>query len=197
MGRHIHNSLNMKQTGIAVLILMVAACGPDPDEIVKLENKKLTDLEPVEAVKVEEAMSRIRYESEIIAKGGALPVSSDSVTTDTTVSEPVAQAPQPAPSPTPRPTPASTPAPATTQGGVPHHIQLGAFISADGAKATAELWEKRGFPNVIHMENPNATTEYRYVVRLTGFQGYSAAYAESQRINTQFGVRSYPLQIRP
>lgn len=183
----------MKQTGIAVLLLMSVACGPDPDEIVKQENKKLTDLEPVEAVKVEEAMNRIRYESEIIAKGGVLPASADTLTADSVVAQPVAQEPQPAPTATPRP----TPAPTTTQGGVPHHIQLGAFTTADGAKATAELWEKRGFPNVIHMENPNATTEYRFVVRLTGFQGYSAAYAESQRINTQFGVRSYPLQIRP
>lgn len=189
----------MKLTGIAFLLLMAAACGPDPDEIIKLENKKLTDLEPVEAAKVEEAMSRIRTESEIIAKGGVLPAVADSAATDTSITdlvEPAASVPTPAPAPAPvaqRP----TPRPAASEGGVPHQIQLGAFTSADGAKATAELWEKRGFPNVIHMENPAATTEYRYVVRLTGFQGYSAAFAESQRINTQFGIRSYPIQIRP
>lgn len=194
----------MKQTGLFVLLLMVAACGPDPDEIVKQENKKLTDLEPVEAVKVEEAMSRIRFESEIIAKGGVLPTQQDTIPADTMVA---ADEPASAPASAPAATPATTPRPAratstatttsATQGSFPHQVQLGAFTSAEAAKSTADIWEARGYSNVIHMENPNATTEYRFVVRLTGFQGYSAAFAESQKINSQFGLRSYPIQVRP
>lgn len=186
LGRHCHNSLNMKQTGLFVLLLMVAACGPDPDEIVKQENKKLTDLEPVEAVKVEEAMSRIRFESEIIAKGGVLPTPQDSIPADTMVA-----AEEPASAP------ATAPVATSTQGSIPHQVQLGAFTTAEAAKSTADIWEARGYSNVIHMENPNATTEYRFVVRLTGFQGYSAAFAESQKVNSQFGLRSYPIQVRP
>jgi cell division septation protein DedD len=194
----------MKQTGLFVLLLMVAACGPNPDDIVKEENKKLTDLEPVEAVKVEEAMSRIRYESEIIAKGGVLPTQQDTIPADTMGA---AEEPATAPVSAPAATPATTPRPAQTpstvattaanQRSFPHQIQLGAFTTAEAAKSTADIWETRGYSNVIHMENPNATTEYRFVVRLTGFQGYSAAFAESQKINTQFGIRSYPIQIRP
>ena len=164
----------MKQTGILFLLLMVAACGPDPDEIIKQENKKLTDLEAVEAAKVEEALSRIRNESEIIARGGVLPAQQDSISTDTVMA-----------------------AAASTQGSFPHQVQLGAFTSAEGAKSTADTWIARGLTNVIHMENPNATTEYRYVVRLTGFQGYAAALAESKKINSQYGIGSYPIQVRP
>ena len=183
------------------MLLMVAACGPDPDEIVNAENKKLTELEPVEAAKVEEAMSRIRYESEIIAKGGVLPAAPDSTATDTVAAKATSTAQAPAPAPTttparkPEPRPAA-PAPTTaTKGEFPHHIQVGAFTSAEGAKAAAELWEKRGFANAIPMENPNATTMYRHVVRLTGYTGYSTALTESNRINETYRIRSYPVQV--
>jgi len=181
----------MKQTGILFLLLMVAACGPDPDEIIKQENKKLTDLEAVEAAKVEEALSRIRNESEIIARGGVLPAQQDSISTETVLAAAAAAV---APAPAPAPAPATA---AATQGSVPHQVQLGAFTSAEGAKSTADTWVARGLTNVIHMENPNATTEYRYVVRLTGFQGYEAALAESKKINSQYGIGSYPIRVRP
>lgn len=187
----------MRQTVLILSMMMAAACGPDPDEIVKAENKKLTDLEPVEAAKVEEAMSRIRYESEIIAKGGVLPAAPDSVTEDTssTVSAkttPVAQTQATAPAPKPKPAPITA---AASAGDFPHHIQVGAFTSADGAKAAAEIWEKRGFANVVHMENPNASTVYKHVVRLTGYPGYSTALTESNRINQTYRIRSYPIQV--
>lgn len=184
-----------RQTLLAMSLVLAAACGPDPDEIVKAENKKLTDLEPVEAAKVEEAMSRIRYESEIIAKGGVLPAAPDSVSADTTASVPANPAPvastqAPAPAPKPKPVPAPTPA-----GDFPHHIQVGAFTSEEGAKAAAGIWEKRGFANVVHMENPGTTTIYKHVVRLTGYSGYTAALAESNRINETYKIRSYPIQV--
>lgn len=184
-----------KHPFLLMMLMLAAACGPDPDEIVKAENKKLTDMEPVEAAKVEEAMGRIRYESEIIAKGGVLPAAPDSVSADTsaTVSAkvtPVAPAQTPVQAPKPKPAPVTA-----VVGDFPHHIQVGAFTSADGAKAAAELWEKRGFANAIAMENPNATTMYRHVVRLTGFNGYSAALTESNRINETYKIRSYPIQV--
>lgn len=184
----------MRHTVFLMLLMLAASCGPDPDEIVKAENKKLTDLEPVEAAKVEEAMSRIRYESEIIAKGGVLPAAPDSVSEDTSAAvsakaTPVAPAQRPAPAPKPKP------GPTTAVGDFPHHIQVGAFTSAEGAKAAAELWEKRGFANAVAMENPNASTAYRHVVRLTGFNGYSAALTESNRINQTYNIRSYPIQV--
>lgn len=165
------------------MIAVMAACGPDPDEIVKRENKKLSDLEAAEAVRVEEVMGRIREESEMIAKGGVLPARRDSMAKDTLVAA------------VPAPVSRQSNAPAERET-IPHHIQLGAFTSPVGAKTEAEAWQKRGFANVIHLENPNAQTEYRFVVRLTGFTGYSSAFAESQRINTQYRIRSYPLQVR-
>lgn len=179
------------------MLMMAAACGPDPDEIVNAENKKLTELEPVEAAKVEEAMSRIRYESEIIAKGGVLPAAPDSTVADSVAATEPAPAPASAPARKPESRPAApVPVPvATTKGEFPHHIQVGAFTSAEGAKAAAELWEKRGFANVIPMENPNATTMYRHVVRLTGYSGYSMALTESNRINETYRIRSYPVQV--
>jgi cell division septation protein DedD len=182
----------MRRTVIVMSMMLAAACGPDPDEIVKAENKKLTDLEPVEAAKVEEAMSRIRYESEIIAKGGVLPAEPDSVAEDTIPAAAAATSTPVAPAPAPKPKPVQTTA---VEGNFPHHIQVGAFTTAEGAKAAVELWEKRGFANAIAMENPNATTVYKHVVRLTGYNGYSMALAESNRINTTYRVRTYPIQI--
>jgi cell division septation protein DedD len=191
-----------KRTAFFVMMMLfAAACGPDPDEIVKTENKKLTELEPVEAAKVEEAMSRIRFESEIIAKGGVLPSAPDTLATDSsTVTESA-----PAPAPAPRPAAPVRTAPVRTQSATttspetgnefPHHIQVGAFTNEDGAKSAAAMWEKRGFANVISMENPNATTVYKYVVRLTGYTGYAKALAESNRINETYRLRSYPIQV--
>ena len=109
-----------------------------------------------------------------VAKGGKLPAQQDSISTDTV-----------------------TVAAAATQGSSPYQIQLGAFTTAEDVKSNADTWIARGLTNVIHMENPNATTEYRYVVRLTGFQGYAAALAESKKINSQYGIGSYPIQVRP
>jgi cell division septation protein DedD len=146
---------------------------------------------------VEEAMSRIRYESEIIAKGGVLPAVPDSVVADTAAATEPVPAPAPASAPTrkPEPRPAAQVTNASPKGDFPHHIQVGAFTTADGAKAAAALWEKRGFANVVSMENPNATTMYKHVVRLTGYNGYSMALAESNRINESFRIRSYPVQV--
>lgn len=182
--------MTMRSAAVVMMMVLVAGCGPDPDEIVKAENKKLTELEPVEAAKVEEAMSRIRYESEIIAKGGVLPTLPDSTSTDSIA----AAQPEPVRNPEPRTTP-PPPNPAAN-GEFPHHIQVGAFTSAEGAQAAAEVWEKRGFANAIAMENPNATTVYRHVVRLTGYSGYVVALEESKRINQSFRIRSYPVQIK-
>lgn len=191
--------MTMRLPAVVMMLMMAAACGPDPDEIVNAENKKLTELEPVEAAKVEEAMSRIRYESEIIAKGGVLPAAPDSTVADSVAATEPAPAPASAPARKPESRPAApvpVPVPvATTKGEFPHHIQVGAFTSAEGAKAAAELWEKRGFANVIPMENPNATTMYRHVVRLTGYSGYSMALTESNRINETYRIRSYPVQV--
>lgn len=178
----------MKVLLLIAALAVFSSCGPDPDEIVKQENTKLNNMQPVEAAKAEEAMMRIREESEIIAKGGVLPAVKDTLAQDTTL---VAT-----PAPAPRPAPPQTPAATTPQGSVPHHIQLGAYSSAAGAKSAAELWEKRGYQNVIHMENPAATTEYRFVVRLTGYDGYTSALTEARKINAEYGIGSYPLQIR-
>jgi hypothetical protein len=154
MGRSL-SSLLVLGTTLALL-----SCGPDRNDIVALENKKLNDLKPAEAAKVEEAMSRIRYESDVIARGGTLPAK-------------------------------------VASGDFPHHIQLGSYTNAEEANIEAELWKGQQLKNVIVMEIPNASNEYRYVVRLSGFQGYRSAYAESQRLNNQFGIQSYPIQIRP
>lgn len=181
----------MRRTVFVMSMMMAAACGPDPDEIVKAENKKLTDLEPVEAAKVEKALSRIRYESEIIAKGGVLPAEPDSVAEGTIPAAAAAASTPVAPTPVPKPKPLKTTA---SEGNYPHHIQVGAFTTAEGAKAAVELWEKRGFANAIAMQDPNATSIYKHVVRLTGYNGYSMAFAESNRINTTFRVRTFTIQ---
>ncbi len=174
----------MKRVFFSILLLaVISACGPDPDEIVNSENKKLADLQNIENVKVEEAMAQIRKESEIIAKGGVLPTKADTAAP----AQPTPAAADPAP---------TTQKPAAQTASIPHHIQVGAFTTLDGAKTQSEAWKSNGFSNVTYFENPNATTIYKFVVRLTGYDGYSAALNESERINKQYGIRSYPIQAR-
>jgi cell division septation protein DedD len=175
----------MRHSLLSILLIgFMVGCGPDPDEIVKAENKKLSDLAAAESAKIEEALNRIRTESEWIAKGGTV----DVVTTaadlqpDTTVA--------------PAPVVANVTAEATPVT-FPHQIQLGAFTNETAAAASASQWEANGFTNVTFFENPDATTAYRFVVRLTGYSGYRSTLTESERINRQFNVKSYPIQVRP
>ncbi len=179
----------MRHTALSlVLIGFVWGCGPDPDEIVKAENKKLSDMAATESAKIEEALNRIRNESELIAKGGTVDVvtTAADIQPDTTVSvtQPVVVVP------------IEAPVVEQTPSAFPHHIQLGAFTSEAGAVASVSQWKANGFTNVTFFENTSATTAYRFVVRLTGYSGYRSTLTESERINRQFNVKSYPIQIR-
>ncbi len=165
----------MRHTALSIVLIgFVLGCGPDPDEIVKAENKKLSDMAATESVRIEEALNRIRAESELIAKGGTV----DAMTTaadiqpDTTVFDPT---------------------PVT----FPHEIQVGAYKTEAAASASVSQWKANGFTNVTSIENTSAKTAYRYVVRLTGYSGYRSTLTESDRINREYNVKSYPVQVRP
>lgn len=186
MGRF---EITMRHSILSILLIgFVVGCGPDPDEIVRAENKKLSDMAAAESAKIEEALNRIRTESEWIAKGGTVDVvtTAAALQPDTTAAVPVSVAP----SQVATPVADSTPIP------FHHHIQLGAFTTETAAAASASQWEANGFTNVTFFENPRATTAYRYVVRLTGYSGYRSTLNESERINRQFNVKSYPIQVR-
>lgn len=178
----------MRHTTIALVLFgFILGCGPDPDEIVNAENKKLSDMAALESAKIEEALNRIRTESEQIAKGETIEVitTAADLQPDTTES---ASIPEPvAPPVIDGATPVS----------FPHHIQLGAFTTEASAAASASDWQKKGFANVVFFENQDATTAYRYVVRLTGYSGYRSTLAESERINREYSARSFPLEVRP
>lgn len=144
----------MRYGALSVLLIGFAVgCGPDSDEIIKAENQKLSDMAASENVRIEEALNRIRAESELIAKGGTVEVV------------------------------------------YPHHIQVGAFTTEAAAIASVSQWETNGFTNATYVENPSRTTIYRYFVRLTGYSGYRSTLAESERINQQYTVKSFPLQV--
>jgi len=182
----------MKQSVLSLFLIgFVLGCGPDTDGLVKAENKKLSDMASAESARIEEALQRIRTESELIAKGGTVAdlTSAADIQPDTTFTATVPD-PQPVQQPSPTPVVESTPV------AFPHHIQLGAYTSEAEAVASASQWKANGFTNVTFLENTSATTAYRYVVRLTGYSGYRSTLTESERINRQFNVKSYPIQVR-
>lgn len=183
MGRHI----------LILSLIGLAACGPDADELVKAENKKLTDMQAAENSRAEGVLARIRYDAEIIAKGGTpdtlsvttpLPAASDSVPPPE---------PEPAVAPTPEPTPAAVPE--SPSSSYPYAVQVGAFTTMDGARNAQAIWVRRGFAQAIAAENPKATTVYRFVVRIPGFEGYRSTVQAAEKINQEYGIRAFPVEM--
>jgi cell division septation protein DedD len=165
---------------LTILAIAVSACGPDADELVRAENKKLADMQAAENSRTEGVLARIRYDAEIIAKGG----------TPDTVS--VVPTPMPAPADVPPSVPETvTPVPSPTH---PFSIQVGAFTTMEGARNAQAIWVERGFTQSIAIENPKATTVYRFVVRIPGFDGYRATVLAAEKINQEYGIRAFPVE---
>lgn len=168
---------------------ILTSCGPDPDELVRNENRKLADMASAEASKAEGVMARIRYDAELIAKGETpqSTLTADSVMDLTTT--PVSEV-EPATSAAiePEPVPSTVPVATGT-----FSVQVGAFTDMASARRAAETWVARGYANTLAMENPRATTLYRYVVRIPGFSGYRATVSEAEKINREYGIRAFPV----
>lgn len=160
--------------GRLLLILLCAAiagCGPDADELVKAENKRLSDMQAAENSQAEGVLARIRNDADIIAKGGTPDTLSVLPAPDSVVTAPVSSSSS------------------------AYAVQVGAFTTMDGARNAQALWERRGFSRVLALENPKATTVYRFVVRISGFDGYRSTVQATEKINQEYGIRAFPVEM--
>lgn len=174
---------------ILLLPFLLIYCGPNPDEIVRTENRKFNESSRRDDARVREAVDQIKEDSRLIAQG-KYQAQSAGQTIDNEVtasSTPAASATQAEPSAT---VPASTqPTRSSPAGSYNYVIQLASLPSAARANQVVETWKGRGYTNIEVSDSRNANTgAVTYRVRLIGFGGFSVAKREADVIKERYAA---------